>query len=234
MDTHHMDQEQAECLLVGPVGDAPQQGPEVLIRLLAAVRSAPRTHELSGEAAAVRGFRAMLDGSAPVVVSPPAHRFRAGWFSAKVTLAALLAATTAGVAVAATTGARPWPSGGAHDATATPSAGTGSGSAPAAGPHLSPAPDPSPPTPAPGPSDRPGRPASLAGLCTAYRAQVGQRRHPLEAPPFADLVSAAGGPEKVAGYCDRLLDGRDKQQGPHADPTERSDPDPPGQANGRP
>ncbi|MEU2614793.1 hypothetical protein ABZ570_24885 [Micromonospora sp. NPDC007271] len=51
-----MDEETVERLLAGSVPVA-RSGPELLVRLLAAVRAAPRPHELVGEAAAVRAFR---------------------------------------------------------------------------------------------------------------------------------------------------------------------------------
>ncbi|MET8838202.1 hypothetical protein ABZV78_30435, partial [Micromonospora sp. NPDC004540] len=78
-----------------------------------------------------------------------------------------------------------------------------------------------PTTPATGPTDRPGSPAALAGLCTAYQAKKNpDRGRALETPPFADLVSAAGGREKVPGYCDGLLHGKDKPTRSGADPAQ--------------
>ncbi|SCF28861.1 hypothetical protein GA0074695_5192 [Micromonospora viridifaciens] len=70
MDTHRMGEETVERLLAGTV-PVPRGGPEVLVRLLAAVRAAPRPHELVGEAAAVRAFRAARTGPVRVVASRP-------------------------------------------------------------------------------------------------------------------------------------------------------------------
>ncbi|SBT39098.1 hypothetical protein [Micromonospora narathiwatensis] len=64
MDTHRMDQETVERLLVGSVPDG-RDGLGMLVRLLAAVRAAPRPYELLGEAAAVRAFRMTYAGAAP-------------------------------------------------------------------------------------------------------------------------------------------------------------------------
>ncbi|MGW5672265.1 hypothetical protein ACWEVO_30740, partial [Micromonospora sp. NPDC003776] len=97
MNAHRMDQETVERLLVGPVADA-QGGPEVLVRLLAAVRAAPHPHELTGEGAALQAFRLARAGSATVLVSRPERRLLTSLLGAKVALAALLAAATGGVA----------------------------------------------------------------------------------------------------------------------------------------
>ena len=65
MDTHRMDQETVELLLVGSVPDG-RDGLGMLVKLLAAVRAAPRPHELLGETAAVRAFRMTFAGAAPM------------------------------------------------------------------------------------------------------------------------------------------------------------------------
>ncbi|MET8838243.1 hypothetical protein ABZV78_30645, partial [Micromonospora sp. NPDC004540] len=152
MNGHRMDQETAERLLVGPVADA-QNGPEALVRFLAAVRADPRPHELSGEGAALRAFRLARAGE-PVPVSRPERRFRAGLLGAKLALATALATATGGVALAAVTGHLPGPLGGGGGTapTATPSAGADGSATPSAGPRP-------PPPPGPRPADRPGRPA---------------------------------------------------------------------------
>ncbi|MFG3579913.1 hypothetical protein [Micromonospora chersina] len=223
MNGHRMDQETVERLLVGPAADA-QDGPEALVRFLAAVRAAPRPHELSGEGAALQAFRMAQAGDPfPLRVSRPVRRLRAGLVGAKLALAALLATATGGVALAAVTGHLPGPLGsGGADTTASPSAGVDGQPTPTGDPSH-------PSTPASGPTDRPGSRPGLAGLCTAYQAKKNEDRgRALEAPPFADLVSAAGGPEKVPAYCEGLLHGNAKPTGsgarktppqPSADPT---------------
>ncbi|MEU1836664.1 hypothetical protein [Micromonospora chersina] len=216
MNGHRMDQETVERLLVGPAADA-QDGPEALVRFLAAVRAAPRPHELSGEGAALQAFR-MAQAGDPVSlrVSRPERRLRAGLVGAKLALAALLATATGGVALAAVTGHLPGPlgGGGGADTTASPSAGADGRPTPTGDPSH-------PSTPATGPTDRSGSRPALAGLCTAYQAKKNEDRgRALEAPPFADLVSAAGGREKVPAYCDGLLQGKGKATGSGADKTQ--------------
>ncbi|MGC1215329.1 MAG: hypothetical protein WA890_29210 [Micromonospora sp.] len=225
MNAHRMDQETVERLLVGPVVD-PQHGPEALVRLLTAVRAAPRPHELTGEAAALRAFRMARAGLLPVAASRPQRRILAGLLSAKVALAALLLTATGGVALAAATGTLPGSLGGAGD-DATPGATAGGHPSPTAGP------DPSA-TPTAGTSGRPTDSPSLIGLCTAYRAEANEnRRRALETPRFAELVSAADGREKVPGYCDRLLDGRGKGE-PSTTASDRPGGEPTDRVTGRP
>ncbi|TYB38760.1 hypothetical protein FXF50_10170 [Micromonospora sp. AP08] len=215
MNGHRMDQETVERLLVGPAADA-QDGPEALVRFLAAVRAAPRPHELSGEGAALQAFRMAQAGDpVPLPVSRPERRLRAGLVGAKLALAALLATATGGVALAAVTGHLPGPLGGGGGAgtTASPSAGADGRPTPTGDPSH-------PTTPAGVPTDPSGSPSALAGLCTAYRAKNdAERGSALETPSFADLVSAAGGRDKVPGYCDRLLPGKDKPAGSGSHPT---------------
>ncbi|NES31568.1 hypothetical protein GCE86_03750 [Micromonospora terminaliae] len=215
MTGHRMDQETVERLLVGPVTDA-QDGPQALVRFLAAVRADPHPQELTGEGAALQAFRQARAGDpVPVAVLPPRPRFRAGLLGAKLALGALLATATGGVALAAVTGNLPGPLNGGGGATLTPSPGAGTdGSAtPTAGRNR-------PGTPSAGPAGLPSSPSGLAGLCTAYRGKKNaDRGHALESPPFAALVAAAGGREQVAAYCDALLDGKGKPTGSGPDPT---------------
>ncbi|MFR9780753.1 hypothetical protein ACL02O_32505 [Micromonospora sp. MS34] len=223
MNAHRMDQETVERLLVGPVADA-QDGPEVLVRLLAAVRAAPHSHELSGEGAALQAFRLARAGSTPVPATRSQRRILTGLIGAKVALAALLAAATGGVALAAVTGTLPGPLG--HDPATTPSAGTDGRPTPTSGPSA---------IPDANQTDRPGGAASLTGLCTAYLDEPGgDRRKALESPRFAELVEAAGGQDEVAGYCDRLLDERDAPNGSTTGATKRPDSAPSGRVTGRP
>jgi hypothetical protein len=224
MNGHRVDPETAERLLGGTLAEA-QDGPRVLVGLLAAVRAAPRPYELTGEGAALQAFRVARAGDpVPGAVSRPPRRLRAGLVGAKLALAALLATATGGVALAALTGNLPVPPhGGAGGASATPSprAGTDGRATPSVDPGR-------PATPAAPPTGRPGSPAAaLAGLCTAYRAKDdADRGRALEAPPFAELVAAAGGREKVAGYCDALFPGNGRPTGSDATPPPHSSADP--------
>lgn len=220
-----MDQETVERLLIGPVADT-QGGPEVLVQLLAAVRAAPYPHELSGEDAALQAFRRARAGS-PVAPAPrPERRLLAGLLTAKVALAALLATATGGVALAAVTGTLPGPLRNQPDS--TPTASTGSSPSRTSDPDASPRPGGSP-------TARPGRSASLKRLCTSYRDEAGGNPHKaLASPRFADLVTAAGGPDEVAGYCDRLLGKGGKPGGSDAGGTKRPGPEPSDRVTDRP
>ncbi|MCI4065179.1 hypothetical protein MRQ36_22465 [Micromonospora sp. R77] len=220
MNAHRMDSETVERLLVGRDAD-PQHGPEALVRLLTAVRAAPRPTELVGERAALHAFRMARSGSPTVPAAPPRRRLLAGVLSAKVALAGLLVAGTGGVALAAVTGTLPGPLGGRTVPAPPPSASTDARPSPTGGPDLSAAP----------PSGTPGLPGAapvLRQLCTEYRTQPGgERPRVLAAPRFAELVTAAGDRDGVDGYCDRLLDDR-AQSGAPAEAT------PPGRSGGAP
>ncbi|MFC4145078.1 hypothetical protein ACFO0M_02310 [Micromonospora mangrovi] len=216
MNAHRMDSETVERLLVGPVAD-PQDGPEALVRILTAVRAAPHPSELTGEGAALRAYRMARAGSLPVPAAPP-RRVLAGLLSAKLALAGLLVAATGGVALAAATGTLPGPlrGGGGDEVTAPPpSATTDARPSPSGGT------DPSAATPGGTPTGSDASPV-LRRLCTTYREQTGEeRRRALATARFAELVTAAGDRDRVAGYCDRLLDGRDRQGTPGASQTGR-------------
>ena len=217
-----MDQEAVERLLAGSVADA-FDGSEALVQLLTAVRAAPRPHELTGEAAAVRAFQMAQAGLLPVAAARPQQRRLAGLLGAKVALAALLVATTGGVALGAAAGTL----GGADEAT-TPGGIAGGHPSPTAGPDVS-------PTPATSASGRPTDSPSLFGLCRAYRAEANEnRRRALQTPRFAELVSAADGREKVPSYCDRLLYGRGNRADPSATGSDRPGGEPTDRVTGRP
>jgi hypothetical protein len=70
-------------------------------------------------------------------------------------------------------------------------------------------------TPAASASSAPTPSPSLEGLCLAYRAQDGQLT---DSTAFDTLVAAAGGPDQVPKYCDRLL-GPDTNVAESATPT---------------
>ncbi|MEV4478369.1 hypothetical protein [Micromonospora coxensis] len=224
MNAHRMDQETVERLLVGPVVD-PQDGPESLVRLLAAVRAAPHPAELRGEAAAMQAFQRARAG-APLPVRTPVARpgVLAGLAGLKVALAALAVAATGGVALAAVTGTLPGlpdrDDPGTRPSAApvtTPSATAGAGT-------------PGSPT---GTDGQPSSPsASILGLCRAYQADAGDNPgRTLDNPVFQDLIETAGGRNKVDRYCERAI--KDAQK-PGASATERGDATPTAGSSRRP
>ncbi|WFE60952.1 hypothetical protein [Micromonospora sp. WMMD712] len=195
MNAHRMDQETVERLLAGSVGDpiggsvgGPRRDQEPLVRLLAAVRAAPSPDELRGEGAALHAFRLARAGSAGPVRARPT--LLAGLLSAKAALAALAVAATGGVALAATHGALPQPFDGAGERAEAPASGR-------------PAPSRSPGRTAGSPGglrDPRVPPAPLVVLCHRLRAEAAADEA-LAAPRYADLVAAAGGPDRVVSWC---------------------------------
>ncbi|WP_422749615.1 hypothetical protein [Micromonospora sp. WMMD1219] len=183
MDASGLDQETVERLLAGRSGDTPS-APPGLAAVLDAVRAAPGTGELDGEAAAVAAFRSarrMRRSGARFGV--PAR------FGVRLAVTAIAASLTGGVALAATgnlpRAVRP----------AAPPVVT----APPTPPDR-----PSPPARSPAPGTP--QPSEPSGLCVAYRAVAEpDRGHALGTPAFGDLVSAAGGRDRVPDYCAGLL-----------------------------
>lgn len=206
-----VDRKTAERLLGGAVVD-PRDNFDPLVRLLAATCAPAHPGELAGEQMAMEAFRAAhLD-----LVRQPERRSMiqtalAKLLTLKVAVAAGVAvATTGGVALAASTGTLPLPAGlGGHTAKATPT------------PHATA--EPSEAADAKGK----GSPSpSLIGLCHAYTAGVGNNPgKALENPAFTVLITAAGGKDKVAAYCETTLAAAKKgESSPSADrPTSRPD-----------
>ncbi|MEU5099439.1 hypothetical protein [Streptomyces sp. NPDC020996] len=175
------------------------------LELLLAAAIRPDSVDAEAEQRAVAAFRAAREAGA--------HRTRTrrrdDWRprehgrarrSLKATLALFLAGlTVSGVAVAAigTAGSsdddrgtgRPRPSAGAPTASAGPSSAAGSRT-----PGASAA------------ADRPGTAQDTEAHCRAYESVAGRGRA-LEATAWQRLIEAAGGEEKVAGYCTRQLAG---------------------------
>jgi hypothetical protein len=204
MKAHRMDQETVERLLVGSVVDPPP-GPAALVRLLTAVRAAPRPAELGGEGVALQAFRAARGGGvAPVAVHAGRAARLAGRLSLKVALTSLAVAATGGVALAAATGTLPGPlqGPGGHTGSTTPATPVTPQPSSTGGPGQRSSPS----------ATQPGRPtssASLLALCRAYRAGAGDNpARALENPVFSELIGTAGGRGQVTGYCDHLLDDR--------------------------
>ncbi|MFG3704661.1 hypothetical protein ACGF7U_07980 [Micromonospora sp. NPDC047670] len=227
MKAHRMDQETVERLLGGPVVD-PQDAPRPLASLLTAVRAAPRAGELAGEDAAVRAYRLARSGT-PAAAPERGRVPVLARLGVRAALAGVALAVTGGVAFAATGGALPNPLDGPAPATT---------------------PAPVPPVPAPviSPTAAPGQPsasattvdgrpepsASVAVLCRAFRAGGEDPGRVLDKPVFGDLVRAAGGRGKVAGYCDRLLrDDPGRSDAPGATPTDRPEANPTVRPSGR-
>ncbi|MEH0935778.1 hypothetical protein [Micromonospora psammae] len=214
MNAHRIDQETVERLLGGPVVD-PQDGPGPLVALLTAVRAAPHPDELRGESDAVQAFRAARAGLSPTVPSRPARpRALAGLAGLKVALAALAVTATGGVALAAATDTLPGPLDRSDDRPSVPSAAPGPVSPTSSRPGRS-----TPPSTVESP--RPTPAAAILGLCRAYRADAGDNPgRTLENPVFTDLITSAGGRDKVADYCEQAVADRG---GPDAPPDPTTD-----------
>ncbi|MER7271440.1 hypothetical protein ABT344_24455 [Micromonospora carbonacea] len=228
MNAHRMDQETVERLLAGSAGDpvagpvggsvgGPRRDQEPLVRLLAAVRAAPRPDELRGEGAALHAFRLARAGSAGPVRARPT--LLAGLLGAKAALAALAVAATGGVALVATHGALPQSLDGAGERAEAPASGR-------------PAPSRSPGRTAGSPGgirDPRVPPAPLVVLCHRLRAEA-TVDDALAAPRYADLVAAAGGPDRVVTWCAEAV----AASAPAAATTPTGQPGVDGRPDGRP
>lgn len=180
-------------------------GHHAVAHVLAAATGSAEEAELAGEHTAAAVFRAASVADSPTSRRPSMIRTTVTKLLAAKLLAAtaVAAAATGGLALAATTGALPTPSGHTHPAV-TPSSGghdgaggpgahasgldVGAGSSSAAV-HASATPSP-----------------SLVGLCRAY--QAGATRNPGHAahnPAFTALATAAGGTDGIGAYCTALI-----------------------------
>lgn len=209
MSTHrrHLDRRTAEQMLNGALvtsGDP-------LTDLLAHAAAPARDGELAGEHAAVMAFRAARLETALVPRRPSMLKaLLAKLITAKIAaVAAALTVVAGGVVAAAATGYLPSPLGG--DSTVAPvrsSAPTSS-----ARPSSADAGDRDNHD-APGSSGSPSPYPSLTGLCDAYTAGAGSEHgKALDSPAFGALITAAGGKDKVDGYCATLLPHRPGQGG---------------------
>jgi hypothetical protein len=219
-----LDDETVERLLRGelPPAQAPPGYAEVA-RLLAAATAPPSPGELAGQAAVLAELRAATRPRRAAIgarrAARPRRRRRTGL--AIVVVAGAL--VTGGVAGAAT-GHLPGP---VRDAARSIFASPGDGTPPDSPTRPGSPPDPGttggpastgattgPPGSQPtGTSDR--GPASTAsgldnkGLCQAYLASKGgEQGKKLDTPALQALARAAGGEEKIAGYCADLLPGQ--------------------------
>ncbi|MFI6133508.1 hypothetical protein [Micromonospora sp. NPDC051141] len=197
----------------------PPADADPLTRLLAAAAAPATAGELDGEERALAAFRAARAApafAAPVPASRPRRRLRVA-----AALSGLAATAVAGVAFAAvrldrgpqpvvppaptTAGPAPTAAGPSRSAPAGPSGPSGAASGAA----------PSPGTPS---GSRPAVPPSvgaLVGHCRAWLAKPEpQRARALTTPGFADLVAAAGGPDRVAAFCRSLVSAAPSPKGP--------------------
>jgi hypothetical protein len=201
----------AEAILTGTAAERSE-----LTQIIAAARGPVTSDELAGEAAAVIQFQAARLDPAAGHGMTVRRRMSDKLLAAKVGIAAALAAAaTGGVALAAAAHTQTEPAHRAlpastsvaapsHDRTPTPRA-TKAAVPPPPPSHAGGA---SAATTAPGgagshPSASPS--PSLRGLCIAYLANeiTGGKR--MDNPAFGALVTAAGGKDKITTYCLTLL-----------------------------
>jgi hypothetical protein len=195
--------------------DAREGGPESLSVLLAAAAAPATAHELAAEQAALTAFRTAHFSPVPHPRRPSMLKATLAQLIATKFLAtaAVAAAATGGVALAAATGSLPSPlQGAAH-------AGFGAPSPESHPSHSDATDEPSDSTPSPdatatpeaGDSTASATPLatptpSLNGLCKAY--QAGAASNPgkvLSNPAFSVLVATAGGADAVGAYCTTLV-----------------------------
>lgn len=162
---------------------AAQAGPASLAALLAAASAPAHPGELAGRRTAVEAF-----GARHALAPQPGRRSMLKTALAKMlTVKAAAVAAVAvggGVALAATTGVLPNP---LSTSSGKPSASHSARPSHSPGAKGSPSP-------------------SLEGLCKAYAAKPdGERGKALESPAFQALITAAGGQDKVADFCMKLL-----------------------------
>jgi hypothetical protein len=182
--------------------------------LLAAATAPPRPHELAGEDAAVAAFRAARDRSVPVgavgAVAPVRFgRIRRLTASATTWVAVLTAAAaTAGAAVAASTqGEQPATRPQIVVTTSSPSpTPTASPTRPVEARPAPSAPAPTPPKTDDGADLGPFGRRLHVGLCRLYLVKDAEaRRRYLDHPSMRRVIEAAGGRNRVTGYCLRLV-----------------------------
>jgi hypothetical protein len=200
------DQDVLERLLDGRLdpGSAP---PDYcgLARLLATAAAPAAPQELAGEQLAMATFVAMSQPHPPALV-PRRTAVVSKVFTMKAAAAALVAVLSLGGVAAAATGLLPDQASPVADkaaaTTAADAAAHGLGKAAAAnlgGTGQAGAPDGRGRESAVGPD---ATAAARAGLCRAWPAgQGGDHGRRMDAVAFQALVDAAGGADKVAGYC---------------------------------
>jgi hypothetical protein len=237
------DQDVLERLLDGrldPASAPPGYGG--LARLLTAATAPAAPDELAGEEVAMATFAAELRSHPPTHI-PRRAAVVSRVFTMKAAAAALVAVLSIGGVAAAATGLLPGQASPVADqapaTTAADAAAHGLGQAAAAnvgGTAHAGAPDGRGRESAVGP-DATG--AARAGLCRAWQAGPGgDHGRRMDSVGFQALVTAAGGADKVAGYCEDVAAGASAEDhgkgqgsppssGPPADPGRPADPGPP-------
>jgi hypothetical protein len=205
------DQDTLERLLDGRLdpGSAPP-GHDGLARLLAAAAAPAGPEELAGEQLAMATFAAEMR-SHPPILSPRRTAVVSKVFTMKAAAAALVAVLSIGGIAAAATGLLPDQASPVADkaaATTADAAGHGLGKAAVANTGGT--------APA-GSTDGQGRESAVgpdasgaarAGLCRAWQAgQGGDHGRRMDSVAFQALVTAAGGADKVAAYCEDVAAG---------------------------
>ncbi|MEV6713379.1 hypothetical protein AB0M48_15210 [Lentzea sp. NPDC051208] len=199
MSTHRsrrIDRRTAEQLLRTAPGQLPVAGHDRLSDLLAAAGAPARDQELAGEQAAMAAFR-------DARLAPAPQRWRPRMLKAAlanllaVKIAGVAALTAGGIALAAAAGTLP---GQQREEPTTPAGTTTVVSTTSATTAAT----------SKGPEQKPDNSASpspsLKGLCQAYTAGAGSehgKSH--DNPAFSALITAAGGAERVPGFCADLL-----------------------------
>jgi hypothetical protein len=228
-----LDRDTAEDLLNGGQAGA-YTGHRLLAALLAAAGGPVRPVELAGEQTLLAALR--------ITLSSPAYEPRRSsmiktavmkLLTVKVGVAVATATAAGGLATAAATGNLP--------ATLTGSDQAGPGTATDgwhAGGKLSPAPSASKGKDQEDPRGPQGSPSpSLVGLCHAVSAgNKTEHGKALQNPAFTSLITAAGGPDKVAAFCSALLSSpsAEPKAGPPADTGRNPSKQPDERATGAP
>ena len=202
----------AEAILTGTATERSE-----LAQIIAAARGPATSDELAGEAAAMIRFQAARLEPAAAHGVTVRKRMSDKLLAAKLGIAAALAAAaTGGVALAATAHTQTEPAHHAlpastsvaapsHDGTPTPRA-TKAAVPPPPPPSHAAAASAAPTAPGGAGSHPSASPSpSLRGLCIAYLANeiTGGKR--MDNPAFGALVTAAGGKDKITTYCLTLL-----------------------------
>lgn len=202
----------AEAILTGTATERSE-----LAQIIAAARGPATSDELAGEAAAMVRFQAARLEPAAAHGVTVRKRMSDKLLAAKVGIAAALAAAaTGGVALAAAAHTQTEPAHHAlpastsvaapsHDGTPTPRA-TKAAVPPPPPPSHAAAASAAPTAPGGAGSHPSASPSpSLRGLCIAYLANeiTGGKR--MDNPAFGALVTAAGGKDKITTYCLTLL-----------------------------
>jgi hypothetical protein len=207
------DQDLLERLLDGPLdaGSVPP-GYGGLARLLAAATAPAAPGELAGERQVMAEFAAVMRSHAPTLV-PRRTAVARKVFTMKAAAAALVAVLSLGGVAAAATGLLPGQASPVTDqaaaTTAADAAAHGLGQAAVANTGG---------TAQAGATGGQGRESAVgpdataaarAGLCRAWQAGQGATHgRRVDSVAFQALVAAAGGADKVAGYCEDVAAGR--------------------------